>query len=187
HTRQFSTNHLLGEGYWVWLIPLGSGFISIGACTDPSIHSYDEVNTLERLFEWFGKHEPQLAESVQPRIDEVEDFLTFEDFAYGVDRVYSPERWSLIGEAGAFADPFYSPGSDLIGYGNSFTSDMIRHDLAGEDIRDRVEFYNDFALRTFQNVLSRTEDLYPVFGNPPVRLRNPAWKAMPTHTVRLPF
>jgi flavin-dependent dehydrogenase len=184
-TRQFSTNHLLGEGYWVWLIPLGSGFISIGACTDPRIHSYDEVNTLENLFEWFGEYEPQLAESVQPRIDEVEDFLTFEDFAYGVERVYSPDRWALIGEAGAFADPFYSPGSDLIGYGNSFTSDMIRHDLEGTDIRDRVEFYNDFALRTFQNALSRTDDLYPVFGNPLVMVPKLGWDAVLNHNAQV--
>jgi hypothetical protein len=28
--RQFSTNHLCGKGYWVWLIPLASGPISIG-------------------------------------------------------------------------------------------------------------------------------------------------------------
>jgi flavin-dependent dehydrogenase len=185
HTRQFSTNHLMGEGYWVWLIPLGSGFISIGACTDPRIHSYDEVDTLERLFEWFGEHEPQLAEAVQPRIGEVEDFLTFEDFAYGVERVYSPERWSLIGEAGAFADPFYSPGSDLIGYGNSYTTDMIVHDLAGDDIEERVEFYNDFALKTFQNVLSRTDDLYPVFGNPLVMVPKLGWDAVLNHSANV--
>jgi flavin-dependent dehydrogenase len=182
HTRQFSTNHLLGEGYWVWLIPLGSGFISIGACTDPRIHSYDEVNTLERLFEWFGEHEPQLADAVQPRIDEVEDFLTFEDFAYGVERVYSQDRWTLIGEAGAFADPFYSPGSDLIGYGNSFTTDLISHDLEGKDIRDRVEFYNDFSLRTFQHVLARVDDLYPAFGNPVVMVPKLGWDAVLNHS-----
>src|SRR5262249_51230907 len=33
--RRFSTNHLCGEGYWVWLIPLASGPISIGVVADP--------------------------------------------------------------------------------------------------------------------------------------------------------
>jgi flavin-dependent dehydrogenase len=180
-TRQFSTNHLMGEGYWVWLIPLGSGFISIGACTDPRIHPYDEMNTLEGLFAWIGEHEPQLATSVQPRMGDVEDFLTLEDFAYGTTRIYSPDRWTLVGEAGAFADPFYSPGSDLIGYSNSFTTDIIVHDLDGQDVRDRIEFWNDFHLRAFEHVLARTEDLYPVFGNPLVMVPKLGWDAVLNH------
>jgi flavin-dependent dehydrogenase len=180
-TRQFSTNHLLGTGYWVWLIPLGSGFISIGVCTDPRIHPYGEVDSLDGVFEWLGRHEPQLAASVEGRRDDVEDFLTLENFAYGCTRLYSPDRWSLIGEAGAFADPFYSPGSDLIGYSNCFTADLIRRDLDGGDIGDAAEFYNSFALRTFEHVLSRTEDLYPVFGNPPVMLAKLGWDAVLNH------
>ena len=46
-SRQYSTNHLLGEGYWVWLIPLSSGPISIGVCADPRIHPFDEINELD--------------------------------------------------------------------------------------------------------------------------------------------
>jgi hypothetical protein len=41
-------------------------------------------------------------------------------------------RWSLVGEAGAFLDPFYSPGSDYITLGNTFTTDMIVRELNGE-------------------------------------------------------
>ena len=33
-----STNHICGEGYWVWLIPLSSGPISIGIVADPRFH-----------------------------------------------------------------------------------------------------------------------------------------------------
>jgi len=180
--RQYSTNHLLGEGYWVWLIPLGSGFISIGVCTDPRYHPYEEVNQLDRLFEWLGRHEPQLADAVQPRIDQVEDFLTLEDFAYGATRIYSPDRWTLVGEAGLFADPFYSPGSDLIAYSNIFTGNLIGWDLDGHDITERAEFYNDFHLRTFEHVLARTEDLYPVFGNPRVMVAKQSFDAVLNHS-----
>ena len=45
--RQYSTNHLLGEGYWVWLIPLSTGPISIGICADPRIHPFEEINELD--------------------------------------------------------------------------------------------------------------------------------------------
>ena len=86
-----------------------------------------------------SRHEPQLAAAIEPRRDDIEDFLRVEDFAYGVEQAYSTDRWSLVGEAGAFADPFYSPGSDFIGYGNTFTTDLITRDLDGEDIAERTD------------------------------------------------
>ena len=36
--RWLSTNHLVGAGYWVWLIPLASGSHSVGIVADPAIH-----------------------------------------------------------------------------------------------------------------------------------------------------
>ena len=35
HKRWLSTNHLMGPGYWVWLIPLSSGATSVGIVADP--------------------------------------------------------------------------------------------------------------------------------------------------------
>ena len=81
--RRFSTNHLCGEGYWVWLIPLSSGPISIGIVADPRFHPLEEMNTLEGALEWIREHEPQLAESLDGRRDQVEDFLKVENFSYG--------------------------------------------------------------------------------------------------------
>jgi flavin-dependent dehydrogenase len=180
--RMFSTNHLLGEGYWVWLIPLSSGPISIGVCADPQFHSMDEINDLDRWIDWLSRHEPQLAAAIRPRMNQIEDFLRVEDFAYGVDRAYSTDRWCLVGEAAAFADPFYSPGSDFIGYGNSFACDLITRDLNGEEIADRLEYYNDFYHRTFEFVLSRTEHNYPLFGNPWVMAGKLGWDVYHIHT-----
>lgn len=33
--RAMSTNHLMGQGYWVWLIRLASGATSVGIVADP--------------------------------------------------------------------------------------------------------------------------------------------------------
>ncbi|WP_200886603.1 NAD(P)/FAD-dependent oxidoreductase [Phaeacidiphilus oryzae] len=179
--RQFSTNHLMGDGYWVWLIPLGSDHISIGICADPRLHPYQEISDFDRALDWLRRHEPQLAEAVAGRTGDVADFLSVRDFAFGVERVYSPDRWALVGEAGAFADAFYSPGSDLIGYGNTATTDLVTRDLAGEDIAERLDFYNDFHLRTFEFVLAKVEDHYPAFGNPVVMVPKLGWDRTLNH------
>ena len=38
--RWLSTVHLMGRGYWVWLIPLGSGSTSIGIVADGDLHPF---------------------------------------------------------------------------------------------------------------------------------------------------
>jgi flavin-dependent dehydrogenase len=164
--RQNSTNHLMGAGYWVWLIPLGSGSISIGVCADPRLHPYEEISELDRMLSWLEAHEPLLAAAILSRTADIQDFLRVQDFAYGVERAYSPDRWCLVGEAAAFSDPFYSPGSDFIGYGNMFATDVVCRDLDGEDVSDRIDYYDGFYLRAFRSVLARTENLYPTMGNP---------------------
>jgi flavin-dependent dehydrogenase len=58
--RYFSTNHLLGNGYWVWLIPLGSGNTSFGIVTDENIHPIRTYATVARRS--VARHgEPQVA------------------------------------------------------------------------------------------------------------------------------
>jgi flavin-dependent dehydrogenase len=164
--RQYSTNHLMGEGYWIWLIPLSTGPISIGVCADPRLHPFEQINDFSRMLEWLHTHEPQLATTVAARVDDIEDFLRVEDYAYGVTQTYSKDRWSLVGEAAAFADPLFSPGSDFIGYGNIFTADLIKRDLDGENIDERLTYYNELYQRTFECVIAKYRDMYHLWGNP---------------------
>ena len=179
--RKNSTNHLLGEGYWVWLIPLSTGPISIGVCADPRFHPFEEINDFGRLLDWLRKHEPQLAASVENRLEDVEDFLRVEDFSYSVEQPYSLDRWSLLGEAAAFADPFFSPGSDFICFGNTFTTDLVSRDLDGENISDRLDYYNGLYRRAFEHVISRYRDTYTVFGNPWVLCGSLSWDFYTNH------
>ncbi len=180
--RKNSTNHLLGEGYWVWLIPLATGPISIGVCADPRFHPFEEISEFGRLLDWLRAHEPQLAAAVENRLEDVEDFLRVEDFSYGVDHPYSTDRWTLVGEAAAFADPFFSPGSDFICFGNTFTTDLVSRDLAGEDVSERVEYFNALYQRAFANVMSRYQDFYRVFGDPWVLCASLSWDFYANHT-----
>ena len=129
--RQFSTNHLCGKGYWMWMIPLSSGPISIGIVADPSFHAMDEMNTLDKAIDWIREHEPQLGESHR-RADATRSRTSSRSRTSRTapSRSFSgSDRWCLVGEAGAFLDPFYSPGSDFIALSNTFTTDLITREL----------------------------------------------------------
>ena len=167
--RQFSTNHLCGKGYWMWMIPLSSGPISIGIVADPRFHAMDEMDTLDKAIDWIREHEPQLGESIDARRDQVEDFLKVEDFSYGAKQAFSGrDRWCLVGEAGAFLDPFYSPGSDFIALSNTLASDLVARELDGEDVVARAEAHDDFYLNAYSVHLSQYEGQYVFWDNPTV-------------------
>ncbi len=168
--RKNATTHLCGQGYWVWLIRLATGPISIGVVADPRFHPFDQLNEYDRMFEWFRKHEPQLAKHLEHRRDEVQDFLVIEDFSYASSEVFSTDRWVLAGEAAGFIDPLYSPGSDFIAYLNTFGGDLICRDLDGEDIEERLEFFNFFFFQLFDPTVTVYRDQYQMFGNQQVMM-----------------
>ena len=45
--RKWATSHLMGDGYWLWLINLSSGPISIGVCADPRQHPFESMGDLD--------------------------------------------------------------------------------------------------------------------------------------------
>ena len=164
--RKFSTNHLCGQGYWVWMIPLSSGPISIGIVADPRFHPYEEMKTLDGALDWIRRHEPQLGESLDGRIDQVEDFLKVSDFSYGCKKCFDgADHFSLVGEAGAFLDPFYSPGSDFIAISNTLSTDLITRYLDGEDVAERARVHDDLYLNTYRVNLTQYEGQYEFWQN----------------------
>jgi len=163
--RMQSTNHLMGLGYWVWMIPLVSGPISVGICSDPRFHPWERFQTFDKALEWLREHEPQLAAATEGRENDVLDFLKLENFSHSCTRCFSGERWAVTGDAGAFLDPLFSPGSNYISYSNGFIADLIVHDLDGEDIRERAEHHNDLYLSMYEAELGAYTDFYTQMGN----------------------
>jgi hypothetical protein len=93
---------------------------------------------------------------------------SFAHLAYGTRRFFSPQRWGLVGEAGASPDPFYSPGADFIALANDFVSDLIARDLDGEGekaLRDRTELYDEFMRFRLEAAMRLYRDQYSVFGS----------------------
>jgi flavin-dependent dehydrogenase len=165
--RMLSTNHICGEGYWVWLIPLATGYISIGIVADPRFHPWEQINTLEGALEWIKEHEPQLGDSLEGRLDQIEDFLKVEHFSHSSKQAFDGgQRWGLVGEAGPFLDPFYSPGSDYIAMANTFAKDLITRELNGEDVTERAKAHDDLYLNTFRVHLTFYDGQYEFWHNP---------------------
>jgi flavin-dependent dehydrogenase len=173
--RWLSTNHLMGTGYWVWLIPLGSGSTSFGIVADASIHPFSRINRFERALQWLRTFEPQCAAAVEAHASGLQDFLALQNYAYGSTRVFSPERWALTGEAGVFTDPFYSPGSDFIAIGNDCIADLIARERRGEEVGARTETFNRLFLRLFVSFLRLYDNQYRVMGNAQVMTAKIAW------------
>jgi flavin-dependent dehydrogenase len=177
--RRLATNHLLGPGYWVWVIPLGSGSTSVGIVADEALHPFDTINRFEKAVEWLRRNEPQCAKVVEKNADNLQDFKVLKHFAHGCKQVYSAEdRWCLTGEAGVFLDPFYSPGSDFIAISNTFTTEIVTRALDGTDMREDAKYYNDFFLRLFEHTLEIYQDQYPVMGTFRPMVAKLAWDSL---------
>jgi len=166
--RWMSTNHLCGEGYWLWLIPLASGAHSVGIVADATTHPLDGMNSFDKAMDWIALHQPCLHEVLDARRDTLMDFAFFRDFSYGCKQTFSAERWALTGDAGLFLDPFYSPGSDFIAIANTYITALIQHDQAGESLRMPALFYGEVFQSFYQSTLSLYQDQYGLFGEPTV-------------------
>jgi hypothetical protein len=89
--------------------------------------------------------------------------------------VFSGDRWALVGEAGVFTDPFYSPGSDFISIGNDITAELIARDRRGEPITHHAAYFNRMYLHVFQAFHKLYDGQYPIMGNAQVMTAKVAW------------
>lgn len=175
NSRWFSTNHLMGKGYWVWIIPLSSGSTSIGIVADNNFHPLNTYNSIDKAVEWLQKYEPQCARNISSYLDRLQDFRFLQNFSHGCRQVFSDERWFLTGEAGVFLDPFYSPGSDLIAISNTFITNIIEAEREGESVSGMTSILNTFYLNICENTSRIYQDKYEIFGNPLVMSAKITW------------
>lgn len=159
--RSLSTNHFCYPGYWIWLIPLREGVTSVGIVKEASLWSRS-LHEPEGLVAELRAHRAvgDLLEGA-----ELLDHLFLTQLAFRTRRFYSPERWAVVGDAAAFSDPFYSPGSDFIAVENDLAADLIARDLAGEDLAERTEAYDRYVQLRFDVTMMLYTGQYQTFGS----------------------
>ncbi len=164
--RWLSTNHLVGEGYWAWLIPLASGAHSVGIVADAALHPIETINSFEKAMDWLRVHQPQLHRDLESKRGKLLDFAWFKRFSHGCKQVFcGRQRWAITGEAGVFLDPFYSPGSDFIAISNTFVTEMIRLDLDKAPLQMIAGMYDQIYLSLYRNMLPIYVGQYPLFAD----------------------
>ena len=162
--RYRSTIHLVGDGYWVWVIALRSGWTSVGIVAHGDTHPFETFNTRLAAAQWLESHEPELARVC--RTYEPVGFRVQGRYTTGTTRVMSPQRWSCLGDAGQFPDPLYSPGTDLIGFSNSMTANAIALDRRACLPVGLIDYCDTFLRAQADGITRVTKEFYAMRGRP---------------------
>lgn len=162
-SRHLSTNHMMYDGYWIWFIPLAGDLMSVGVVYDKDRIGPGPRNKEE--FEAFVKSHRSSRDLMEGAV--FEDYQGYAHLPYHTEKFFSTSRWALTGEAGAFVDPFYSPGSDFIATANEFITSLILTDVDGRtgELPERAELYNAFYRLKYEATLRLYARLYPTFGS----------------------
>jgi flavin-dependent dehydrogenase len=160
--RFLSTNHLLNEGYWTWVIPLASGLVSMGVGWDESADLKDMPDTPAKLDAFFDRH--RLTRDLLEGAERV-DYGHMRHMARRPSRVVCAEREAWIGAAGGFVDPFFSNGIDMIALCCEVAADAIARDLKGQLDAERIARHNDVVGLYYEHYVLSVAGLYPTFAS----------------------
>jgi flavin-dependent dehydrogenase len=136
--RGNATNHLTGDGWWAWMIPLRGGDVSVGVVYDERRVSWPSDGPLaDRLKEFLTAH-PVGREILGGAACIDGDVHRRRNLAYRSTR-FMGDGFALVGDAAAFMDPLYSPGLDWVAYTTSAAAELILTERRGEPFANVAE------------------------------------------------
>ena len=139
-SRSWATNHLMGHGWWCWIIPLRGGDVSAGIVYDSRIFKLAEgPSVAERLHSHLLSHPVGREIFGAARVIDG-DVHAFSALPYHSERVCD-DGWACVGDAAGFIDPLYSPGLDFCSYTSYYVADLVARSLTGEDVAERIRDY----------------------------------------------
>lgn len=147
--RATATNHLMGRGWWVWIIPLGNGDYSVGIVWDRSVFTLPEGPSLVGRLRAHVLQHPVgrlMFEDAEPVED---DTFYYKGLPYCTEQM-AGHRWAMVGDAAGFIDPLYSQGLDYCGHTVFAVTQMIRRELRGEDVSEQLEYLRTAYKRSYR-------------------------------------
>lgn len=130
-SRSAATNHLMGYGWWCWVIPLKGGDFSAGLVYDSRLYRPPQGATLgERLKAHLITH--PVGREIFEHAEPVEgDVKAYSHLPYYSTEI-AGEGWQIVGDAAGFIDPLYSPGLDYCSWTVRLALGRIKAEAAGE-------------------------------------------------------
>jgi flavin-dependent dehydrogenase len=162
--RGTATNHIIGDGWWAWMIPLKGGDTSVGVVIDQRLVDWPTEGKIgDRLKEFLLKH-PVANEILKDAEYDEEDVHWRKHLAYH-STTFAGDGFVLVGDAAAFMDPFYSPGMDWISFTTSSAANLITRQRNGEAMEAPLIKYNrDFEVSHRRWFTALYKDKYHYMG-----------------------
>lgn len=165
-TRFTATNHLIGQGWWSWWIPLQGGDMSVGIVWDERFTAAAAGESpAQRLRAHLSQH--PLAEVLLHEAEPVENDTHYrKNLAWCAEQV-AGDGLFLVGDAAGFMDPFYSPGMDWISFSVSAAVDLIAAHWRGEEnIAQLAQQASDAFTQSYQRWFAAIyQDKYAYMGD----------------------
>lgn len=161
--RATATNHLMGHGWWCWIIPLRGGDYSAGIVYDSRLYTPPEGDRLgDRL------HAHLLGHPVGREIFENAEYIEGDVKAYSSLPYYSEKiagpGWQIVGDAAGFLDPLYSQGLDYCSWTVTSAVNRIISEDKGESVS--LDDINDRFARSYHGWFeSLYKDKYHYLGD----------------------
>ncbi len=165
--RGTATNHLMGDGWWSWWIPLKGGDVSIGLTFDQRLVSLPKGggNLAERMRRFLVEKHPVARELLENATWEEGDAHYRKNLPY-YSTTFAGDGFALVGDAAGFIDPFYSPGIEWIAQTSVATSRLIAAERTGEaDVAERIQRHNADYTRNYHRWFGAMyQDKYEYMG-----------------------
>ncbi|MBX7549166.1 NAD(P)/FAD-dependent oxidoreductase [Streptomyces sp. tea 10] len=172
-SRWNSTNHFMFEGGWVWAIPLAPDHTSVGIVVSDELHPVTKFNRLEKAIDFVVDRVPGFAPAIREL--PVLDFRVLKNYSHSSHQVFSQDRWACVGDAAVFADPYYSVGSNLIGYANGFVTEMIGRDKQDTFDEQFVRYANRWFLSLAEGLTQNIQGSYAFHDNAVIMSLKTIW------------
>ena len=147
--RASATNHLMGRGWWSWIIPLSNGDFSAGVTWDERIFTPPSEGPIgERLKQHLLAH-PIGKLMFEDAVAIENDARIYKHLPYYSTEVCG-DGWVLAGDAAGFMDPLYSQGLDYCAHATYCAHNIILKSLNGECVKMALAHHNEIYPQSYQ-------------------------------------
>ncbi|MEP4078817.1 NAD(P)/FAD-dependent oxidoreductase [Haloferula sp.] len=147
--RGCATNHLMGHGWWCWIIPLSNGDFSAGITWDERLFTPPSDGQVgQRLKEHLLSHPigKLMFEDAEPIEN---DARSYKYLPYYSSEVCG-DGWISMGDSAGFMDPLYSQGLDYCAHATYSSHRIILSSLSGECVKERVSKHDKQYRQSYQ-------------------------------------